>query len=400
MADTVAERGLYCILPPTATKDDVVFVLSGATVPMVFGQESRIEWDQRLLISRWSYRFIGEWRSLTVDERVKFTQAVNCLMSSPAKYKNYWPVIENRYDDFVALHVNQTEQSSVGWTNPDGTPGSFTPAHSHHAPGSTMESDDVHGSGSILPWHRYAITVYEDALVNECGWTMGVPYWNWHLDTTPAGGSWLQSPIFDPISGFGGNGAVVPKRGASPYPVTGTGGGCVATGPFANRTIRVGPFGKMVANNTRCLRRDFNPKVAENDATKKVLSRILRSKNYAEFCLRLGSLHGVGHSGIGGEVSILRGEMGDPFNSPNEPLFFLHHANLDYLWALWQEQDPKRLSDFSKQRGEEYGANTRLEMGVLAPVKLVKEVMDTQNRDQKGSLCFKYEGLSVESYSF
>ena len=119
-------------------------------------------------------------------------------MSAPSKYKKYFPIVENRYDDFVALHVNMTEQcknrddyqfimqslrwslASVSWTNPDGTIGGLTPAHpsGHEADGLSpplFEHDDVHGSGSILPWHRYAVTVYEDALVNECGWTGGAP---------------------------------------------------------------------------------------------------------------------------------------------------------------------------------------------------------------------------------
>ena len=90
--------------------------------------------------------------------------------------------------------------------------------------------------------------------------------------------------------------------------------------------------------------------------------------------------------------------MMDPVNSVNDPLFFLHHAALDYLWALWEEQDLKRLSDYSAQAGEEYSAATQLSMGVYAPAKLVKDVMDTQNRDGKGTLCFKYEGIPIERY--
>jgi tyrosinase len=84
--------------------------------------------------------------------------------------------------------------------------------------------------------------------------------------------------------------------------------------------------------------------------------------------------------------------MSDEFNSINDPLFFLHHANLDYLWALWQSQDPKRLSEFSAPPG------TRLDMGVYAPGRTAREVLDTQNTDGKGILCFKYEGLGVERY--
>jgi hypothetical protein len=41
-------------------------------------------------------------------ERVKFVQAVNCLMTAPPKFKKNFPIVENRYDDFVALHVNTT----------------------------------------------------------------------------------------------------------------------------------------------------------------------------------------------------------------------------------------------------------------------------------------------------
>lgn len=58
--------------------------------------------------------------------------------------------------------------AGVEWTNPDGSTGSFTPKHDHG-------HDDVHGEASILPWHRYAISIFEDALVNECGWQMGMP---------------------------------------------------------------------------------------------------------------------------------------------------------------------------------------------------------------------------------
>jgi hypothetical protein len=69
--------------------------------------------------------------------------------------------------------------ASVQWTNADGSKGTFTPAHPKgHSGGGTsplVEQDDVHGTASVLPWHRYVITVFEDALVNECGWIGGMP---------------------------------------------------------------------------------------------------------------------------------------------------------------------------------------------------------------------------------
>jgi len=40
--------------------------------------------------------------------------------------------------------------------------------------------------------------------------------------------------------------------------------------------------------------------------------------------------------------------MLNPVSSPGDPIFFLHHAWLDWLWAKWQAQDPSaRLRDIA-----------------------------------------------------
>jgi hypothetical protein len=33
---------------------------------------------------------------------------------------------------------------------------------------------DGHDS-SLLPWHRYLLAMWEDAIVEECGWHLGLP---------------------------------------------------------------------------------------------------------------------------------------------------------------------------------------------------------------------------------
>lgn len=43
--------------------------------------------------------------------------------------------------------------------------------------------------------------------------------------------------------------------------------------------------------------------------------------------------HVAGHGGVGGTILSVAG-------SPAEPLFFLHHTNLDRLWWNWQQADP------------------------------------------------------------
>ena len=44
-------------------------------------------------------------------------------------------------------------------------------------------------------------------------------------------------------------------------------------------------------------------------------------------------LHGAGHFTLGGLAN-------DPFASPGDPAFYLHHAQLDRVWSIWQAQDP------------------------------------------------------------
>ena len=94
--------------------------------------------------------------------------------------------------------------------------------------------------------------------------------------------------------------------------------------------------------------------------------------------------------------------MIDPLNSVNDPLFFMHHGAIDYLWSIWQEQDPtKRLYDLDASKDRSLGASawqTRMDMGAFGPTRTVKDVADPQNRDGSGILCFKYEGMPIEKY--
>src|SRR5262249_3310567 len=45
-----------------------------------------------------------------------------------------------------------------------------------------------------------------------------------------------------------------------------------------------------------------------------------------------GHIHAGVHNAVGGDMA--------SSNSPADPVFFLHHANIDRLWALWQRAHP------------------------------------------------------------
>ena len=76
-----------------------------------------------------------------------------------------------------------------------------------------------------------------------------------------------------------------------------------------------------------------------------------------------------------------------------DPVFFLHHAQLDRLWWLWQHQAPDRINQYGgasyrdapASEGSADVGNT-LSMGGLAPDIQVAEIMDIR----RGPLCYTY----------
>jgi hypothetical protein len=76
---------------------------------------------------------------MSKPDRKAYIKAVQCLRALPAKSDQSWaPAAKTRFDDFVAIHVNQTMY--------------------------------IHGNGLFLTWHRYYVWAYEQALRNECGY--------------------------------------------------------------------------------------------------------------------------------------------------------------------------------------------------------------------------------------
>ncbi|KAF5022988.1 hypothetical protein F66182_4945 [Fusarium sp. NRRL 66182] len=192
-----------------------------------------------------------------------------------------------------------------------------------------------------------------------------------------------KSPVFskDKARGFGGNGLnggiVNPSR---PNPLT----MCVLDGAFNNFTVQY--YG--AASRPHCLNRGFNDGVDQagkfqgDSYSSQAVSKLGdSSKNFTVFADSLeNGPHGAIHQAVGGDLV--------PATSPNDPLFFLHHAQIDRLWWIWQQKNPKqRNSDYSGIRILASGAraekpaslNDSLPMLGLGPDKLVSELMTTSS---------------------
>ncbi|CAE7143445.1 unnamed protein product [Rhizoctonia solani] len=128
-----------------------------------------------------------EWRDLDPTIQQSYISAVKCLATKPARVNSNTGA--TLYDDFATVHM--------------------------------MLSDRIHFVAQFLPWHRWFVHLYEAAL-KECGYDGSAIYWDWTRD---AGPHVVDSPIFDPVTGFGGTGINITTR--SP----------IATGPFVNFTV-------------------------------------------------------------------------------------------------------------------------------------------------------------------
>ncbi|PYH90900.1 tyrosinase, partial [Aspergillus ellipticus CBS 707.79] len=301
-----------------------------------------------------SARLRREWRDLTLASRKEFTDAVQCLQSRPtnisAETQKTYQGVKTRYDEFVATHINMTEY--------------------------------IHLTASFLAWHRFFIHTFERALQVECNYTGTLPYWEWGIDAdSPQDSVMFNGDEYSMGSnGFKLNRTTIFWESQNITIPAGTGGGCALSGPFADLTVNMGPINapgeqpvdNKLEYNPRCLQRDVNPtvsamSVAFRNSTELILSydtidwfqgvmqADMRFKDSS--APRSFGVHGGGHLTVGGVLA-------DIDTSPAEPMFWLHHAQIDRLWTIWQGQD------IPHRRKAMWGTHTRGDMPPSANMTL------------------------------
>lgn len=249
-----------------------------------------------------------EYGSMTYQEKLSYIHGVQCLMELPSQYPaGEVPAATSRWLDFTATHIDQTL--------------------------------DIHFDGLLLPWHRHFLYLVEQALQQDCGYpkSLGIPYWDYPLYP-----SLEDSPIFD------GSQTSLGSKGR-------TTDLCIEEGPFSNSTVTFGPFTSIVTHDItqpsnwqqsdpQCIKRQFRDEALQvNNNQSNIdalldspdITTVLRWLNGADllFGFTEKGIHGGGHFAVGGVMS-------DFFASPQDPAFFLHHAQLDRLWAEWQDRNP------------------------------------------------------------
>ncbi|RKP10025.1 hypothetical protein THASP1DRAFT_22223 [Thamnocephalis sphaerospora] len=220
----------------------------------------------------------------------------------------------------------------------------------------------AHGFAEFLPWHRALVYDLEKAL-RQIDPSIAHPYWDWSYDS--------QAPELSPVwhpDWYGGNGR--------------HGDNCVTDGQWANWR----PFYPQ----PHCLQRTW-----DNNSTMTAYypPEIIQyyqdtAKTYDDFRIYIEMIpHSSVHGAIGGDMATML--------SPNEwltficivfrarPLFFLHHAFIDKVWADWQDRTPKNVYAYNGTNAD--GTPAQLSDKLTSMAYTVGDVIDTRK------LCYVYE---------
>ena len=236
--------------------------------------------------------------NLTDDEWARFMNAVVTL-------KHTFPGGSNVsvYDQFVAIHqaVTRLRWAGGGANLPDG---------GHAGPG-------------FLPWHREYLKRFEQALQSVDA-EVTIPFWNWGL-----GGDLETLPLFQDDR--------IGPMGSGPGLTVGSGYLAEAANAFNPIGWTIHPnlrqFGQAALSRGSVL--DTSPGVGANPGwpTAVEVNGLIGATGFANFRPALEwPPHGIVHIRVGRDMSRM--------TSPNDPIFWLHHAQVDRIWALWQRTNP------------------------------------------------------------
>lgn len=206
----------------------------------------------------------------------------------------------------------------------------------------------AHSGPSFLPWHRWFLLLLEWQFQRVLGDPdFGLPYWSWATDGQFPIADQPNRPVWRADS-MGGNGRLSdrvvttgPFRASGPFRVrieTGPGGAMRATDRPLRRSFghrALSPFGLP----TRADVADAMGEARYDEADWDSDFRLGGHRNKLEGWARVNgnappNTHNLVHVWIGGDMG--------PASSPNDPVFFLNHCNVDRIWEAWRTATPGR----------------------------------------------------------
>lgn len=276
-------------------------------------------------------------KDLTAGEKTAFTDAILALKATPSP----WTAGVSTYDQFVLWHRDAFECDLMA----------------------------AHMGPAFFPWHRMYLHLFEEQL-RAVDPSITLPYWDWTVDQEPDAYLWQD----DLMGGSGdpdGNYAVLtgPFRKDAweitifdetddekfPHLIRNIGMGTMAPDLPTAAQLEEGlaiaaydaaPWNEQ-ADPAASFRnylegwRDCSPSTCSTDG----------STDYPD-CAGSHDMHNRVHLWVSGEMMFSHEggheEKEGPYgtmawnSSPNDPVFFLHHANVDRIWSMWLARHGQR----------------------------------------------------------
>jgi hypothetical protein len=263
-------------------------------------------------------KLIVEYNAASVAERpntalIKLRNAIKALKSTPSRIT---PAQASRYDDYVYIH----KQSMAG--HPSTDPGPH--------PG--------HKSPMFFPWHREFLRQFELDLQAVSGDSnLTLPYWNWTKDQSMADPGF---PFIDAFLGPDGDDTNSDKVMSGEFAkINGWNLNVTVPGvPDADGALRR-RFGEELSGtgwsglpSATAVRNCLGITTYDSSPWNRLSSESTSFRNTTEGWVGPSGIHNVVHVWIGGSMG--------PSTSPNDPVFFLHHNNIDRMWAVWMQKHP------------------------------------------------------------
>ncbi|KAJ2453522.1 hypothetical protein EV183_002161 [Coemansia sp. RSA 2336] len=217
----------------------------------------------------------------------------------------------------------------------------------------------IHNCEIFFPWHRRFLLDFE-SVGRRFDSSFALPYWDEVRDYANPAASAVLSPAY-----LGGNGA-----GSNQ---------CVSNGLQSGWA--------MTYPQSHCLHRQFNNgnTIKPMYSPEYMQSILSRSKDMSQLRPAIEySLHGAMHLGLGGDMI--------QTYSPNDFAFWLHHANIDRLWFVWQMQNPNQ--NFWSMNGADTKGNP-VTLSTALPY-YGDAIINTMYPSRNG-MCFSYENYSTVS---
>ncbi|MDA9476873.1 hypothetical protein XI03_20760 [Bradyrhizobium sp. CCBAU 65884] len=164
-----------------------------------------------------------------------------------------------------------------------------------------------HGNWYFLPWHRAYLLMYERAVRQLTGNSdFALPYWDWTLDRQ------MPQAFTDQTYNGQPNPLFEPQRDATP---TDTLPDSVVGQAVINQMLQESPFETFGTSR---------PDGQDN---------VDQSWIVCEFCGVSGTLEGTPHNNVHNFVGGIMATAG----SSRDPIFMMHHCNIDRIWWLWRQ---------------------------------------------------------------